>query len=120
MHRINRVEIELEAESEPLAREVSDLAATMQERRIAPILDRVCTELSGAEVLDRIDRLEVDLGGVSAERFEEDFTARLEPALRAALAEALRRRGPRGDAPGRAALELLETFVLTGSVPWGA
>jgi len=120
MHRINRVEIELEAEGEPLAREVSGLTAGMLEGRLAPVIDRVCGELSGAEALDRLDRLEVDLGGVPAERFEEELPARLEQALRAALAEALRRQGPRADAPGRASLELLETFALTGSVPWWA
>ncbi|HEY8207150.1 MAG TPA: contractile injection system tape measure protein [Myxococcaceae bacterium] len=120
MHRIDRVEIELEAGDLGVARELSELAGRMRERRIAPILDRVCGDLSDGDALDRIERLEVDLGSVSAERFEEDFASRLEPALRAALLAALRRQGARRDRAVEAALELLETFALTGNLPWWA
>ena len=118
MHRINRIEIELQAQDVPLAQALSERAGRMHPQRIAPVVDRVCGELSGGEAVERIDRLELDLGVVAAEDFEEDFVEKLEPALRAALAAALRRQA--GRQPGRSSLELLETFALTGNLPWWA
>jgi hypothetical protein len=118
MHRVNRIEIELHSGEPALARALSERVSRIHRERIAPVLDRVCSELSGGEAVDRIARLELDLGTVAADDLEDAFVARLEPALRAALANALRRTA--GDHPVRASLELLETFALTGSLPWWA
>ena len=118
MHRVNRIEIELRSGEPALARVLSERVGRMHRERIAPLVDRVCSELSGSEAVDRIDRLELDLGTVAADDLEDAFVARLEPALRAALAKALRRTA--GDQRARASLELLETFALTGSLPWWA
>jgi len=120
MHRINRVEIELHGGDVQLARALSERVSRMYGNRIAPVLERVCSELSGSEALDRLDQLEVDLGTVAADDFEDDFAARLAQALRAALAAALRRRTAGSDPRTRATLELLETFALTGGLPWWA
>jgi len=120
MHRINRVEIELHSGDVQLARALSERVSRMHGNRIAPVLERVCSELSGGEALDRLDQLEVDLGTLAADDFEDDFAAKLEQALRAALAAALRRRTAGSDPRPRAMLELLETFALTGGLPWWA
>lgn len=118
MHRVNRIEIELHSGEPALARALSERVGRIHRERIAPVVDRVCTELSGDEAVVRIDRLELDLGTVAADDLEDAFVARLELALRAALAKALRRTA--GDQRVRASLELLETFALTGSLPWWA
>jgi hypothetical protein len=117
MHRVNCIEVELHSSDPALARALSERVGRMHRERIAPLLDRVCTELSGNEAEDRIDRLELDLGTVAADDLEDTFVARLEPALRAALAKALWRTS---DLRARAPLELLEIFALTGSLPWWA
>jgi hypothetical protein len=119
LHRINRTEVELRCGDVALARAVSDRIGRMHRTRIAPVLDRVCSELSASAAPVRIDRLDLDLGVLAADDLEDAFVARLEPAVRAALGEALRRRAG-GDRSARDSLELIETFALTGGLPWWA
>lgn len=119
MHRINRSEVELHTGDAALARALLDQIGRIYGPRIAPVVDRVCSELSAGEAPVRIDRLEVDLGTVAADDVEGAFVARLAPALRAALQEALKRRTG-GARSARDSLELLETFALTGGLPWWA
>lgn len=96
-HGINRLEVELTLQSGDVALAEALLARVgrMHGGRLAPILDRVCTELGergageGGDAPIRLDRLEVDLGRIGTDDFEDDLAARLEPALRAALAAAL-------------------------------
>jgi hypothetical protein len=119
MQRINRSEVELHTGDAALARALLDRIGRIYGPRIAPVLDRVCSELSAGEAPVRIDRLEVDLGTLAAGDVEDAFVARLEPALRAALQEALRRKTG-GHRSARDSLELLEMFALTGGLPWWA
>ena len=120
-HRINCAEIELQdaydAHAEPLIERVS----LLRERRIAPLIDRVCSELSGPDAgpVVRIDRLELDLGPIALDEFDDDFIRKLEAALRAALSKALSEQRSAGLAE-RASIELLESFSRTGNLPWWA
>ncbi len=119
MHRINRSEVELHTGDAALARALLDQISRIYGSRIAPVLDRVCSELSASDAPVRIDRLELDLGPLAADDVGDAFVHRLEPALRAALQAALQRRTG-GDRGARDSLELLETFAFTGGLPWWA
>jgi hypothetical protein len=122
-HRINRAEIELQVGEVALAEHLIERLSLMRERRIAPLIDRVCSELSGPErsgrpeQIVRIDQLELELGSLAVDDFEDDFMRKLEAALRAALSKRLsEQRGT--EPPERAAIELLEIFARTGNLPW--
>lgn len=118
-HRFNRAEIEIQTGETAIARQVIERLSQLRERRIGPVIDRVCSELSGPERLDRIERLELDLGTLAFERFDDDFIRQLEASLRAALAKQLAEtRGP--ERPERSALDLIDTFARTGNLPWWA
>ena len=129
-HRINRAEIELHvgAGEVALAEHLIERLSLLRERRIEPLIDRVCSELSGPKGPKgregrggpvRIDQLELDLGSIAVDDFEDDFLRKLEAALRAALSKHLsEQRG--AERPERASLELLEIFARTGNVPWWA
>ena len=117
MNRINRIELELDFDDQSAARARMERMGDLRRRLIA-LLDRLCTEVIGEQDTLRVDRLELDLGHVDADVFDDAFMAKLEPALRSALA-AERARSPRPE-PAAAALELIETFALTGSLPWWA
>lgn len=117
-HRINLATLELRVDDRELARALIDRCSRLHETRIAPLLDRICGELSGPDRIDRIDRLELELGPLTVGDFEDDLIRKLEAALRRALGTALHARdsAARSDAP----LELLATFARTGNLPWWA
>jgi hypothetical protein len=66
VHRINRSEIELHTGDAALARALFERIGRIHGPRIAPVLDRVCSELSAGDAPIRIDRLELDLGTLGA------------------------------------------------------
>lgn len=90
-------------------------------QRLGPLLERHFDELGDPDSLHRIDRLELDLGVLSAGRLEVDLPDRLGAALRLALAGHLQRQAT-GDPPPRlaSALELFVQFVRQGHLPWWA
>jgi hypothetical protein len=116
MHQINCFEIELRVDDADVARDLAERVSRMHGTRIAPMIDRVCNEMS-ADDFARVELLELDLGSVAEDTFEHDLVAKLEVALRRSLAGKLRR--GRRDSVARA-LELLETFALSGALPWWA
>jgi hypothetical protein len=118
-HRINCAQVELEVDDVALATALLERISQLHERRLAPVIDRVCSEVSEDGRLVRIDTLELELGSVSAEDFDEQFVERLERSLRSALREALFARAE-GPSHIEATLQLLETFAWTGNLPWSA
>jgi hypothetical protein len=123
-HRIKRQVIELHV-AESAARPVQEEISRLYHERIVPLIDQCCTALSAPGLLDRIDRLELDLGAIDAQHLEADLLDHLHTALPAALAaeiEAQRRaNGTRQQDPQTTAhLALLTCFVETGTLPWWA
>lgn len=119
VHRIHRVEIEIEVGEVALGEALIERLSLLRERRIAPLLDRVCSELSGPERLDRIDTLELELGPIPAGEFDDEFIRKLEAALRSQLARLLGE-SRSADERERASFELLEIYARTGNLPWWA
>lgn len=88
---------------------------------VARLLERCCDELSMPDCLHRIDRLELDLGVLDPQRFEEDFLAKMAPALRDSLAAAIGRLDADGSSPRYLAQwELLSQYLRLGRLPWWA
>jgi hypothetical protein len=117
-HRIDVLEIELWLEEEPQAHPLMDRVSALREPRLEAVMQRVLDELSPAGRLDRFELVELDLGPLPLNDFDDAFLARLEPALRQALARQLQ--GRPAEAPLNPVLELLQLFARTGSLPWWA
>ncbi len=118
-HRINRLEIEISVEGAEQGQMLIDRLSVIHDRLIAPLIDRVCSELSGPAGLDRIAAPELVRGAPPVARRDEAFVRALELALRAGLARQLAALGA-GEPPEAWALELLESFARTGNLPWSA
>jgi hypothetical protein len=127
-HRINLAELELQVGEVALAEHLIERVSLLRERRIAPLIDRVCSELSGPEArvrpgrpehVVRIEQLELDLGPIALDDFDDDFLRKLEAALRAALSKRLAEQHG-AEPPEHASIELLEIFARTGNLPWWA
>ena len=84
-------------------------------RRLLPQIEQACAQLGTPGGVDRIERLEIDLGTVSPDRFEADLGRRLGAVLARKLADAIES-APRTDTD----LELFAQFIGSGTLPWWA
>jgi hypothetical protein len=138
-HRINRVEFELEVSAVELGRQVSERVSMLHGQRIPSLLERVCSSVDEGEPIQRIDKLELELGSIALANFDDELLAKLEAALRLALRGRTQRQAPeqppaddqRSEASaepdatpqsgrGDHAIELLDVYAWTGNVPWWA
>ncbi|MCA9682425.1 MAG: hypothetical protein KC457_09535, partial [Myxococcales bacterium] len=124
-HRIDEeiIELTLPGLAPAEARLLQDRLAVLQRRKLAAIIARVCDECSPAGRLDRLDRVEVDLGRFALEDLDDELPARFEVALREALRRAIEEQEEHHEQSDRepatgSALELIETYAWTGTLPW--
>ncbi len=118
-HIIKRQIIELTVQDQAAAPALQDQASRVYRQRIVPLIDRYCAELSQPDRLYRIESLELDLGVLDADDFEEQFVAKTNSALRQALAAQIGNQEQHSP-KNQSALELFAFFVRTGSLPWWA
>ncbi|WP_437901463.1 contractile injection system tape measure protein [Sorangium sp. So ce124] len=124
-HRIRRQVLEVTVHDRDAAWRLQAELGRVQARRLEAVIDRCCTELDAPGRLQRVARLEVDLGRIDPDHLERDLVDKLGPLLREALAARLREadeepalRG--GDPEVISRLELVASFARTGAVPWWA
>ena len=126
-HIIKRQLIELQVADTVAAQQYSDEFARLYRQRIVPMIGRYCDALSTPDSVQRIDKLELDIGRIDPQYFEQQLLQRIEQQLKQKFAE-LNGHQP---APSTAItselkdrvsaqLELFEQFALTGSLPWWA
>jgi hypothetical protein len=113
-HQIMRQVLELHSCPEADARRLQGELRDTYYRRLVPLIDKVCSDLSPPGRIHRIDRLEIHLGAVPLDALETALHGRFEAAFSQALAHALSQPGQAGDAQR----EAFARFVHTGTVPW--
>jgi hypothetical protein len=114
-HKIMRQVLEVHGCSRDAAQLLQSQLRDAYRERLLPLIEAICSELSAPGRIDRVDRLEIDLGELPLEAFEAAFADSFAPAFRSRLADAI------DDAPeSDADLELFEHFIRTGTVPWWA
>ncbi len=143
-HKVGKQTIELILEDGKEAGAFQDRIGDLYRAVLLPGMDEIFTRFSGEETL-RIGRLEIDIGTVSPESLEEEFTEKVLRALRDEMA-GIRARSAEGvagpDFPAgeemkaawsggnredsrtvsakTADLELLVHYLRTGTLPWWA
>lgn len=141
-HLIHKILVEGEADDEVSARRVSESAERELTGFIFPEMERIMDKMAGTSYL-MIDRLDLDVGPVPEDRFEEEFAGRLLQAFREKMENAVNEasigkyysRGEResvragktgdGEAPSTATADIdkavSDTFLHwlnTGLLPW--
>jgi hypothetical protein len=119
-HSIRKQTIELAVDSEALALALQPRMGDVNRRHFLPVIQRVLEEFDVPGRHIRIDKLDVNLGRLPLGRFEEEGAARLYDALREALSEVLREPGGGSQPEGASRLELLEHYLLRGTLPFWA
>ncbi|MFL5382005.1 MAG: contractile injection system tape measure protein [Longimicrobiaceae bacterium] len=125
-NRVRRERLVVEAATAEAAMALQPRLGDLNRLALVPAIDAVLAELSPPGRQVRIERLELDLGEVSAAALEDELPRRLEAELRRALSDALRG-GEAAPAPGvawrgerEARAELLERHLARGTLPFWA
>jgi Contractile injection system tape measure protein len=114
-HKIMRQVLEARGCPEGAAQRVRAELRDTYYRRLLPLIEKACSELSAPGEIHRIDSLEIDLGTVPLDELDAALAGKFETAFSRSLAAAI------GEAPKiDAELELFGSFARTGSVPWWA
>lgn len=125
-HVIKRQIIELSVQgSAAYAFKVQDELSRIYRQRIIPMIDKRCSELSSSDRLHRIETLALDLGNLDMDRLEEDFSAKVDAALKRELAAEILNQEQAAESSSstsraQSQLELFVFFISTGSLPWWA
>src|SRR4051812_37905844 len=98
-HTIRRVTLEVQVAGTEEGRRIQEVLGDLFRQRLSGILDRHLTA-AGGPGLDRIDRLELDLGQIDPADLENELASRLETQLSAALGRALHAARMRDDTAG--------------------
>lgn len=124
-HVINRQTLEITLGKQENAWQVQQTLSRILQQQLPAVLDLCLTEASSPDCLQRIDRLELDLGELDSSRLEAELLEKIESALRQALGKqlggtALAASVQQQDQTMQAHVELLEHFVREGHLPWWA
>ena len=125
-HKIQKQIIELHLAKDAVdARRLQSEFSRIYRRRIVPIIDQYCTELSTPDQLHQIDSLEIDLGEINPAHLETETVAKFQVALRKALTaqidqQAIATAGQKQSTKTESQVDLLWQFAQTGTLPWWA
>lgn len=124
-HIIRRQVLELQFSRKENAAELRDQLSEIYRRRVVPLIDAYCSQLSDPRIRHRIERVEVDLGHLSLEALEETFVQRADTEIKKVLRASLpmiTNKSVQGKEPQKATvktdLELWIFFLKTGVLPW--
>ena len=122
-HIIERQVLDLTLDTDREAQTRQEAARRVVQDRVLPLLDEVFTRLAGPDRVLRLDRLDIDLGTLSADVWEEHLVARVREQLEHKLQQHVH-----GSLYGEAAaasmtvaqsrLAAFMMFLDTGSLPW--
>ena len=120
-HRVQRLLIELVAAPHAQSPALQAAAQQQLQRRLLPVLDKLCASLGDATQVQRIDRLEIQLGAWPATAWGDDgaAAAALQVHFEATLAQCLGQ-ALQTASTVQADAELVASCLHTGQLPWWA
>src|SRR3954454_8365483 len=124
IHSIREQVLDIAVDSEALALALQPHIGDVNRRRFVPVIERVLDEFAVDGEQISIPRLDIDLGDLPADNFEEAAEEALYVALRQAVDEALREAregveaGLRVRSQAAARLDLLDHYLLRGTLPF--
>lgn len=140
-HTINRQIFELKVRSQENAFSLQQQVRTAWDAEVLPLLEEMLDELAGPDEVLRIDKLELDLGKIRAEKIGTDMKEKIRDALRTQLlkyksesvelnpaaavyqnqtAFAYENSGSQRISRVHSIREMLEYFFINGVLPWWA
>jgi hypothetical protein len=125
-HCIESAVLQISYSSEELALSQHSQLESFAKSEMLAIVDEAFNELSGPDEVLGIDRLEIDLGEISAAYFYEDFGALLKEKIKEIIDGQIQQQEISGGKSYRkistqhSELDLICQFLQTGRLPWNA
>lgn len=121
-HLVNQLRIEIHCPSEDQALQLRHSFGLVLQQQIEVVIDRVCSRYISDDEWIRLDKLELDLGTFSSYTFYQSFAEVFSGKFEAALVQKIASISPgeRKESIQRSQLELLQYFLLSGTMPWWA
>ena len=122
-HIIKKQVLELQLSSQQGAFELQNEVSRIYRSKIVPLIDTCLSQLSAADEIYRIDRLEINLGNININNLEEEFIAKFKEEIRQQI-DQNRERSPLFTSTRSRSnqttsqLELFSYFIQTGNLPW--
>ena len=121
-HLVNQLRIEIHCPSEEQAPQLRHNFALVLQQQVEVVIDRVCSRYISENEWIRLDKLELDLGTFSSHTFYQSFAEVFSGKFEEALVQKISSISPeaRGESIQRSQVELLQYFLLAGTMPWWA
>jgi hypothetical protein len=123
-HIIRKTTIEFNTASRKNAHDLQSRFAIIAENKLAIIIDKVCASLIKPDSYISLDTIEINLGSITFQELENQFSEKFETALHEQLSAMIRlpevvKNNETLNLPrfGKY-LQLLKQFLLTGNIPW--
>lgn len=122
-HIIKKQILELELSSEKEAFELQNQVSKIYRDKIVPLIDTYCNQLSSPDIIDKINRLELNLGSVDINNLEQDLIQKVEVQIKQQLSKKIQANNLFSSSLERSRsttsdLETIGYFIKTGTLPW--
>jgi hypothetical protein len=114
-HKILRQVVEVSGCPANAQKRLQSLLSATYHKKLVPLIDQICSDLSTSEQIHRIEHLEIDLGKLTLDNLEISMVESFEKHFKETLVKAVR-----NTSKADADLELFVFFIHNGSLPWWA
>ena len=121
-HLVNQLRSEIHCPSEEQALQLRHNFGLALQQQLEVVIDRVCSRYISEDEWIRLDKLELDLGTFSSHTFYQTFADIFSGKFEEALVRKIASIPPeeRRESIQRSQVELLQYFLLSGTMPWWA
>ncbi|MDY7015445.1 MAG: contractile injection system tape measure protein, partial [Cyanobacteriota bacterium] len=89
-HQIKTQIIELQLSGQQDALELQKAVTKLYYSKVVPLIEELCDRLSDPQMIHRIDTLEINLGTIDINDFEQEYIAKIEAEIKQQLTEIIR------------------------------
>ncbi len=86
-HQIKKQIIELQLSGQQDAFELQNAVTKLYYSKVVPLIEKLCDQLSDPQTIHRIDTLEINLGTIDINDFEQEYITKIEAAIKQPLTE---------------------------------
>jgi hypothetical protein len=92
-HQIKTQIIELQLSGQQDALELQKAVTQLYYSKVVPLIEELCDQLSDPQIIHRIETLDINLGTIDINNFEQEYIAKIEAEIKRQLTEMIRPSG---------------------------